>query len=194
MAACAGGDLALQHAHRGAGRPVDGKDLGEQRVARRRRAEPLLVEGMGKGFGAGEQRRAEHDAVGAERQGSDEIAARREPAGGKDRHVDRIGNRRQQAAQLFAPPDMAARLDALRDDHFGAGRHRGASVGDGADLVHDADAGLAEAGDGARVDVPEQGDEGHVQLDDGVDLARQQGGRRRGRYDVDAEPADARLA
>ncbi len=89
---------------------------------------------------------------------------------------------------------MSAGFPALRDDDLRAGVACLGRFGGSPDLIGHADPRVAQACDDLPVDVPEEAHDGDTGLDDHIELAGQQIGRRCGRDDVDAEMCDAAAA
>ena len=102
----------------------------------------LLVIVVSKGFRCGDQRRAEHPALGAERQHCDKVGAVGKSSGRQDGYACLLGDLRKEFMQLGVTTDMAAGFDALDDQDLRPRMFRRTRLGERSHLTHDDNLGV----------------------------------------------------
>ena len=157
------------------------------RLARLGRYEALLVIVVGERFGAGEERGATLDAIGAERERSDQAAAIRDPAGSHDRDAQLARHLRQQNIKWQMRAHVTTGFDALQDDDIRTGRFREQRILERADLVQDQASRFLSLRDDLGIDIPEEAHRRHPRVEADRKLFAQQLGIGRERNEVDPE-------
>ena len=174
-------------------RPQAGHRIGERRRLAFGLEHRLLPELRRGGLPGGDEPRAQHHALGAQRESGDQASPVGDAAGGDHRRPDRVDDLRNErdgrhalgAGRLDPRGPMAARLAALGHDGVDAGADDGARVLDAADHRDDLDVALVAAADhvGARI-AERDGEHGDALLQDdlerGVDDVGQAGRPRLG--------------
>ena len=125
----------------------------------------LLVIIVGKGFRRGDQHRAEHPALGAERHHRGQVGAVRESSGRQDGHARLLGYCGKEFMQRGVTTDMAAGFDALDDQDLRSGMFHRTRLGERSHLTYDDDLGIAQPLHQRKRHIPKQTHDGDAEFD-----------------------------